>query len=205
MYEYWRSEPQLFTVGTRGPDGAILATDSDHETREGAANRVIELNGGGNTKPLRDALMVMVTNPQISAYLRANDPMALNQARKALGILPLEDGIAPGPDRVEMDVTRIPGDRYQLEHGAKSHILTRGGLMRRMNDLAAGRWYGRDKNTPCLVRIHRPRKDLYFAIESVGEGALTFGGRPGQKPQTSYLELNAVPCDPWTAEVHNEP
>lgn len=45
---YIRSEPSLWTVGFYGPDadGAKWHSDSDHESREAAAERVHWLNGG---------------------------------------------------------------------------------------------------------------------------------------------------------------
>lgn len=45
MYVYIESEPQLFTVGFYGPDGK-WNPESDHGTREEAAERVRFLNGG---------------------------------------------------------------------------------------------------------------------------------------------------------------
>lgn len=45
MYVYIKSEPQLYTVGFYRPDGE-WEPESDHPTREEAANRVLYLNGG---------------------------------------------------------------------------------------------------------------------------------------------------------------
>ena len=45
MYVYIKSEPNLWTVGFYDPSGQ-WHPDSDHETRESAANRVHYLNGG---------------------------------------------------------------------------------------------------------------------------------------------------------------
>jgi hypothetical protein len=42
---YIKSEPQLWTVGFYKPDGTWFS-DSDHDTKEGAAARVNYLNGG---------------------------------------------------------------------------------------------------------------------------------------------------------------
>ncbi len=41
---YIKSEPRLWTVGFYAPDGT-WHTDSDHDDRESAANRVSFLNG----------------------------------------------------------------------------------------------------------------------------------------------------------------
>jgi hypothetical protein len=45
---YQQSEPGLFTVGFYDPAGE-WHSDSDHETRDGAAARVNYLNGGNRT------------------------------------------------------------------------------------------------------------------------------------------------------------
>jgi hypothetical protein len=45
MYVYIKSEPQLWTVGFYKPDGEWIA-ESDHDTKESAAERVRYLNGG---------------------------------------------------------------------------------------------------------------------------------------------------------------
>lgn len=45
QYVYIRSEPSLYTVGFYDPRGQWQA-ESDHETREQAAERVHYLNGG---------------------------------------------------------------------------------------------------------------------------------------------------------------
>lgn len=45
MYVYIKSEPQLYTVGFYDPAGKWHA-ESDHGTREAAAERVHWLNGG---------------------------------------------------------------------------------------------------------------------------------------------------------------
>jgi len=45
MYVYWKSEPQLWTVGYYRPDGT-RETESDHDLPEDAAKRVHYLNGG---------------------------------------------------------------------------------------------------------------------------------------------------------------
>ncbi len=45
MYVYIQSEPGLFTTGFYSPDGK-WHPESDHETREAAAERVNYLNGG---------------------------------------------------------------------------------------------------------------------------------------------------------------
>ena len=50
MYVYWMSEPALWTVGYYDPIEAVRVTESDHGTKEAARDRVIELNGGVNTK-----------------------------------------------------------------------------------------------------------------------------------------------------------
>ena len=44
---YIRSEPGLWTVGFYSPDGKFH-TDSDHDSRESAAERVHYLNGGAD-------------------------------------------------------------------------------------------------------------------------------------------------------------
>lgn len=44
MYVYKQTEPGLFTVGFYAPDGSWEA-DSDHSTRDRAADRVAYLNG----------------------------------------------------------------------------------------------------------------------------------------------------------------
>jgi len=44
MYVYIKSEPTLWTVGFYRPDGA-WEPESDHDTKEGAAERVHWLNG----------------------------------------------------------------------------------------------------------------------------------------------------------------
>lgn len=45
MYVYIKAEPQLYTVGFYTPDGK-WNPESDHETKEAAAERVHYLNGG---------------------------------------------------------------------------------------------------------------------------------------------------------------
>jgi hypothetical protein len=45
MYVYLKSEPGLFTVGFYDPAGK-WHSDSDHESREAAAQRCNYLNGG---------------------------------------------------------------------------------------------------------------------------------------------------------------
>lgn len=45
MWVYIQSEPYLWTVGFYSPDGT-WNTDSDHSTKEAAAERVHWLNGG---------------------------------------------------------------------------------------------------------------------------------------------------------------
>lgn len=47
MYVYIKSEPGLFTVGHYDPLGA-WHTESDHDSREQAAERIHWLNGGDN-------------------------------------------------------------------------------------------------------------------------------------------------------------
>lgn len=47
MYVYIKSEPQLYTVGFYDPAGK-WHPESDHETREAAAERVHWLNGCGD-------------------------------------------------------------------------------------------------------------------------------------------------------------
>ncbi|MBA7535089.1 hypothetical protein ES705_27340 [subsurface metagenome] len=49
MYVYWRSEPQLWTVGYYTPDGQ-RETESDHPSTVEAAARVHYLNGGEEEK-----------------------------------------------------------------------------------------------------------------------------------------------------------
>ena len=46
MYVYIKSEPQLWTVGFYDPKGTWVP-ESDHNSREEAAERVHYLNGGG--------------------------------------------------------------------------------------------------------------------------------------------------------------
>lgn len=46
MYVYQKSEPGLWTVGWTDPAG-YWHTDSDHDTKEAAAQRVAFLNGDG--------------------------------------------------------------------------------------------------------------------------------------------------------------
>lgn len=46
MWVYLKTEPRLWTVGFYDPNG-IWQSDSDHDTKEGAANRCAFLNGGG--------------------------------------------------------------------------------------------------------------------------------------------------------------
>lgn len=48
-YVYIQSEPRLFTVGFYAPDGN-WEPESDHPTREGAAERVAWLNGSCKCK-----------------------------------------------------------------------------------------------------------------------------------------------------------
>ena len=48
-YVYIRSEPQLWTVGFYTPDGA-WETESNHDSKEEAAERVHWLNGGKASK-----------------------------------------------------------------------------------------------------------------------------------------------------------
>lgn len=45
MYVYKDSEPGLYTVGFYAPDGN-WHSESDHDSREAAADRVRYLNGG---------------------------------------------------------------------------------------------------------------------------------------------------------------
>lgn len=45
MWVYRRTEPQLYTVGFYDPQG-VWCPESDHDTREQAADRVHWLNGG---------------------------------------------------------------------------------------------------------------------------------------------------------------
>lgn len=45
MYVHIKSEPRLWTVGFYNPNGKWI-TNSDHNDREEAANRVAWLNGG---------------------------------------------------------------------------------------------------------------------------------------------------------------
>jgi hypothetical protein len=51
MYVYVRSEPTLWTVGFYDPHGE-WHSDSDHESRELAADRVHWLNGGNAPRVL---------------------------------------------------------------------------------------------------------------------------------------------------------
>jgi len=51
MYVYVRSEPNLWTVGFYDPQGK-WHSESDHDVREEAAERVAWLNGGGTEKPV---------------------------------------------------------------------------------------------------------------------------------------------------------
>jgi hypothetical protein len=46
MYVYVESEPGLYTVGFYDPNNGQWHPESDHESREAAANRVHWLNGG---------------------------------------------------------------------------------------------------------------------------------------------------------------
>lgn len=45
MYVYIKPEPNLWTVGHYAPDGKFIP-ESDHDTKEKAAERVHYLNGG---------------------------------------------------------------------------------------------------------------------------------------------------------------
>lgn len=45
MWVYQQTEPKLWTVGYFDPNGK-WHSDSDHSTQEGAADRVVYLNGG---------------------------------------------------------------------------------------------------------------------------------------------------------------
>ncbi len=47
MYVYWRSEPNLWTVGYYTPSGERVP-ESDHSSKEEAAARVHWLNGGND-------------------------------------------------------------------------------------------------------------------------------------------------------------
>jgi len=49
MYIYWKSEPELWTVGYYRPDNS-RETESDHDSQESAAARVHYLNGGENAE-----------------------------------------------------------------------------------------------------------------------------------------------------------
>jgi hypothetical protein len=49
MYVYIKSESQLWTVGFYSPDGKWIP-ESDHTTKETAAERVHYLNGGQEAK-----------------------------------------------------------------------------------------------------------------------------------------------------------
>jgi len=49
MYIYLKSEPNLWTVGHYAPDGEFIP-ESDHSTKEEAAERVHYLNGGNPPK-----------------------------------------------------------------------------------------------------------------------------------------------------------
>lgn len=58
-YVYIQTEPRLWTVGFYDPQG-VWHADSDHASREKAAERVHWLNGGGTTviaRPLIDELI----------------------------------------------------------------------------------------------------------------------------------------------------
>ena len=52
-YDYTKSEPQLWTVGFYHPDGRWEA-ESDHPTREKAAERVAWLNGSSRESPAKE-------------------------------------------------------------------------------------------------------------------------------------------------------
>lgn len=52
MYVYLKTEPQLWTVGHYAPDGEWIP-ESDHSTKEQAANKVILLNGGSVQQPYK--------------------------------------------------------------------------------------------------------------------------------------------------------
>lgn len=55
MYIYIRSEPQLWTVGHYTPSGK-WEPESDHSTRNEAANRVAYLNGDSDAKELHERI-----------------------------------------------------------------------------------------------------------------------------------------------------
>jgi hypothetical protein len=49
MYVYVQSEPGLYSVGFYDPQG-VWHPETDHSSREAAANRVAWLNGSGRTE-----------------------------------------------------------------------------------------------------------------------------------------------------------
>lgn len=48
-WEYWRSEPGLWTVGQRDEAGEAIITDSDHGSRDAAAARAARSTSGRGT------------------------------------------------------------------------------------------------------------------------------------------------------------
>lgn len=60
MWYYKKSEPQLWTVGYDSASGD-WTTDSDHDSRESAAQRVAFLNGGGQRSEIAE-LSQQLTN-----------------------------------------------------------------------------------------------------------------------------------------------
>lgn len=65
MYTYIQSEPCLWTVGHYGPSGQWFP-ESDHDTPDQAAKRVVYLNGGYDSDPL--ALEAPTNNDDRAAW-----------------------------------------------------------------------------------------------------------------------------------------
>ncbi len=68
-YVYLKSEPQLWTVGFYTP-GGDFASESDHASREEAAERVRWLNGANETIYPKSTVTEWVQSPPVNRSLR---------------------------------------------------------------------------------------------------------------------------------------
>ena len=118
-YVYLRSEPGLWTVGHYSPDGA-WHSDSDHGSREEAAERVARLNGSEAMTALRE-LIYNIDHAEhtsarekdkalVDARLIAAAPDLLEAARGALGLLTVPTYDLEGiRDALEVAIAKATG------------------------------------------------------------------------------------------------
>jgi hypothetical protein len=67
MWVYIQSEPSLWTVGFYDPSGK-WHTDSDHDSREKAAERVAYLNGEGSAR-IAQQMATVILNPKVDRHI----------------------------------------------------------------------------------------------------------------------------------------